>query len=129
MSIKKSKYSVAVINKKGNVIGYLSTRDEENGLDVVLDLQGYTIVALWQQKKGGTEMDKQELYEILENMTAQLGADVLLKHGYGYELWRFKRKFGTYIDRMHDLENFWSTIAVNGIDGSKLRHTALNIIK
>lgn len=47
MSIKKSKYSVAkVLNKKGNVIGYLSTRDEENGLDISLDSQGYTIVAL-----------------------------------------------------------------------------------
>ena len=47
MSIKKNKFSVAkVINKKGNVIGYLSTRDEENGLDIRLDSQGYTIVAL-----------------------------------------------------------------------------------
>ena len=47
MSIKKSKYSVAkVLSKKGNVIGYLSTRDEENGLDISLDSQGYTIVAL-----------------------------------------------------------------------------------
>lgn len=47
MSIKKSKYSVAkVLNKKGNVIGYISTRDEENGLDISLDLQGYTIEAL-----------------------------------------------------------------------------------
>ena len=47
MSIKKNKYSVSkVLSKKGNVIGYLSTRDEENGLDSILDLQGYTIVAL-----------------------------------------------------------------------------------
>ena len=47
MSIKKSKFSVAkVLNKKGNVIGYLSTRDEENGLDIRLDMNGYTIVAL-----------------------------------------------------------------------------------
>lgn len=47
MSIKKSKFSVAkVLSKKGNVIGYLSTRDEENGLDIRLDTQGYKIVAL-----------------------------------------------------------------------------------
>lgn len=47
MSIKKSKYSVSkVINKNGNIIGYLSTRDEENGLDISLNMQGYTIVAL-----------------------------------------------------------------------------------
>ena len=47
MSIKKSKFSVAkVLSKKGNIVGYLSTRDEERGLDAVLDLQGYTIVAL-----------------------------------------------------------------------------------
>ena len=47
VSIKKNKYSVAkVVNKKGNIVGYLSTRDEENGLDIAYDLQGYTIVAL-----------------------------------------------------------------------------------
>ena len=47
MSIKKSKYSVAaVINQIGNIVGYLSTRDEKNGLDIRLDSQGYTIVAL-----------------------------------------------------------------------------------
>ena len=47
MSIKKNKFSTCkVLNKKGNIVGYLSTRDEENGLDVSLDLQGYTIIAL-----------------------------------------------------------------------------------
>ena len=47
MSIRKSKYSVAkVLNKKGTIVGYLSTRDEENGLDARLDLKGYKIVAL-----------------------------------------------------------------------------------
>ena len=47
MANKKNKYSVAaVLNKKGNIVGYLSTRDEENGLDVSLDMNGYTIVAL-----------------------------------------------------------------------------------
>ena len=58
MSERKNKYSVAkVLSKKGNVIGYLSTRDEENGLDIRLDSQGYTIVALWQPKKGGNIME------------------------------------------------------------------------
>ena len=47
MANKKNKFSVSkVLNKKGNIIGYLSTRDEENGLDIRLDSQGYTIVAL-----------------------------------------------------------------------------------
>ena len=47
MSNKKNKYSVSkVLNQKGNVVGYLSTRDEENSLDSILDLQGYTIIAL-----------------------------------------------------------------------------------
>lgn len=47
MANKKNKYSVSkVLSKKGNVIGYLSTRDEENGLDIRLDSQGYTIIAL-----------------------------------------------------------------------------------
>lgn len=47
MAIKKNKYSVSkVLNQKGNVIGYLSSRDEENGVDIRLDSQGYTIVAL-----------------------------------------------------------------------------------
>ena len=47
MSIKKSKYSVAmVLNKKDRIIGYLSNRDIENGLDIQLDMQGYTILAL-----------------------------------------------------------------------------------
>ena len=47
MAIKKNKFSTCkVINKKGQIIGYLSTRDEENGLDISLDSQGYTIIAL-----------------------------------------------------------------------------------
>ena len=51
-------------------------------------------------------MDKQELYEILENMTAQLGADVLLENmamAMNYD--ELKANL-SYIDRMHDLENF-----------------------
>ena len=47
MSERKNKFSVAkVVNKKGNIIGYLSSHDEENGRDVDLDLKGYKIVAL-----------------------------------------------------------------------------------
>ena len=46
MAIKKNKYSVAVVLKGEKVVGYLSRRDEENGLDISLDMQGYTIVAL-----------------------------------------------------------------------------------
>lgn len=47
MSERKNKYSVSkVLSKKGTIVGYLSTRDEENGLNIELDLQGYTIVAL-----------------------------------------------------------------------------------
>ena len=108
MSIKKSKYSVAaVINKKGNIVGYLSTRDEENGLDIAYDLKGYKIVALWQPKRKRTKMEKQELYEIVANMTEQLGADVLLENlamAMSYDELKANLEF---IDRMHDLENFW----------------------
>ena len=51
-------------------------------------------------------MDKQELYEILENMTAQIGADVLLENlvmAMNYDELKANLEF---IDRMHDLENF-----------------------
>ena len=47
MSVRKNKYSVAkVLNKKGKIVGYLSAKDEENGKDIQLDMQGLTIVAL-----------------------------------------------------------------------------------
>ena len=47
MAIKKNKYSVSkVLNQKGTIVGYLSSRDEENGADIRLDSQGYKIVAL-----------------------------------------------------------------------------------
>lgn len=47
MSINKNKYSVAkVINKRDHVVGYLSNMDIESGLDISLDMQGYTIIAL-----------------------------------------------------------------------------------
>lgn len=55
MSNTKNKNSVAVVKRKitrknGEVIykvkGYLSRRDEEQGLDIALDKQGYIIEAL-----------------------------------------------------------------------------------
>ena len=51
-------------------------------------------------------MDKQELYTILENMSAQLGADVLLENmamAMNYDELKSNLEF---IDRMHDLDNF-----------------------
>ena len=55
MSNTKNKHSVAIVKRKiirknGEVIykvkGYLSRRDEEQGLDIALDKQGYIIEAL-----------------------------------------------------------------------------------
>ena len=47
MSKKENKYSLyRVENSKGYIIGYLSNRDIEQGRDVELDIQGYTIIAL-----------------------------------------------------------------------------------
>ena len=46
MAKTKNKYSVAKVTKNGKLLGYLSSRDEEQGLDIVLDLQGYTIESL-----------------------------------------------------------------------------------
>jgi len=56
MSKTKSKHSTCVVYKttvsKKNgkefksVVGYLSNRDEQNGLDISLDMKGYTVVAL-----------------------------------------------------------------------------------
>ena len=51
-------------------------------------------------------MDKQELYEIVANMTAQIGADVLLENlcmAMDYDDLKANLEF---IDRMHDLDNF-----------------------
>lgn len=45
MANKKNKYSVSKAIRGKEVI-YLSARDEEKGLDVILDLQGYKIIAL-----------------------------------------------------------------------------------
>lgn len=52
-------------------------------------------------------MEKEKLYEILENMSAQIGADVLLENlamAMNYDELKANLEF---IDRMHDLENFW----------------------
>lgn len=46
MSIKKNKYSVCKVMKGDKIVGYLSSKDEENGLDIQLDMQGFTIIAL-----------------------------------------------------------------------------------
>lgn len=45
MTNKKNKCSVAKAIKGDKVI-YLSTRDEQKGIDIQLDLQGYKIIAL-----------------------------------------------------------------------------------
>src|SRR5699024_5430691 len=41
-----SKSVAKVLDEQGNVIGYLTADDEEQGKDIQLDLQGYTIVAI-----------------------------------------------------------------------------------
>ena len=47
MSKTKTKFSTCkVLNKKGVLIGYLSMKDENNGVDMILDKQGYVIIAL-----------------------------------------------------------------------------------
>ena len=51
-------------------------------------------------------MEKQELYTILENMSAQLGADVLLENMAMAMSYDDLKENLEYIDRMHDLENF-----------------------
>ena len=51
-------------------------------------------------------MEKAELYEIVETMTEQLGADVLLENlimAMNYDELKVNLEF---IDHMHDLENF-----------------------
>ena len=57
-------------------------------------------------KKGENIMEKEKLYEILETMTEQLGADVLLENmamAMSYDELKENLEF---IDRMHNLENF-----------------------
>ena len=51
-------------------------------------------------------MEKQELYEIVENMSAQIGADVLLENLAMAMSYDDLKENLQYIDRMHDLGNF-----------------------
>lgn len=47
MNVYKTKNAVAVVkNKKGKVVGYLTEKHEQKGLDIQLDMQGYTVEAL-----------------------------------------------------------------------------------
>ena len=52
MSQTKTKHSTCIVYKKSKktdkliVVGYLSRRDEEQGLDIKYDMKGYTIVSL-----------------------------------------------------------------------------------
>ena len=47
MQKEQTNESIAkVLDKDGNVIGYLTAQDEEQGKDIQLDLQGYTIIAI-----------------------------------------------------------------------------------
>lgn len=47
MNVYKTKNTVAVVkNKKGKIIGYLTGKHEEKGLDIQLNMQGYTVEAL-----------------------------------------------------------------------------------
>jgi len=47
MNVYKTKNAVAVVkNKKGQVVGYLTEKHEEKGLDIQLNMQGYTVEAL-----------------------------------------------------------------------------------
>lgn len=45
MTTRKNSSSVVKATKDGVTL-YLSTRDENNGVDIKLDMQGYTIEAL-----------------------------------------------------------------------------------
>lgn len=51
-------------------------------------------------------MDKKELYEIVANMTEQLGTDVLLENLAMAMSYDDLKENLEYIDRMYDLENF-----------------------
>lgn len=47
MNTKKTENTVAVVkDKEGNIVGYLTEKHEEQGLDIKLDMQGYTIEAI-----------------------------------------------------------------------------------
>ena len=47
MNVHKTKDTVAVVkNAEDKVVGYLTEKHEEQGLDIKLDMQGYTVEAL-----------------------------------------------------------------------------------
>ena len=47
MNKYKTKNSVAIVkNEKGKVIGYLTEKHVDHGLDIQLDMQGYTIESI-----------------------------------------------------------------------------------
>lgn len=54
VAINKNKYSVAVATR-GNKTLYLSSRDEEQGYDIQLNMQGWDIVSIDDIKEGGQE--------------------------------------------------------------------------
>ena len=55
-------------------------------------------------------MEKSKLYEILENMSVQLGTDVLLENmAMAMNFDQLKENL-EFIDRMHDLDNFWAPL-------------------
>ena len=51
-------------------------------------------------------MEKQELYTIVETMTGQLGSEALLENLVMAMSYDELKANLSYIDRMHDLENF-----------------------
>lgn len=47
MNVYKTKNAVAVVkNAEGKVVGYLTEKHEEQGLDIQLDMQGYKVESL-----------------------------------------------------------------------------------
>ena len=54
VAINKNRYSVAVATK-GNKTLYLSSRDEEQGIDIHMDLQGWDIISIDDIKEGEKE--------------------------------------------------------------------------
>ena len=54
VAINKNKYSVAVATK-GNKVLYLSQRDEIQGYDIHLNMQGWDIVSIDDIKEGEQE--------------------------------------------------------------------------
>ena len=54
VATNKNKYSVAVATKGGKTL-YLSQRDEVQGYDIHLDLQGWDIISIDDIKEGEQE--------------------------------------------------------------------------